>query len=210
MKDLIIIGAGAVGGFIAYNNDHLKEKYRLIGFLDDKRSKVEGSAFGYDILGTVSDAVKFKFCSFIIGIANPAVKKLIADRIKPLNIEFINYISPSASISAGVEVGKGVIIYPNASIEHEVFIGDFVTINQNTSVGHNCVLEDYVTLAPCVGLAGHTHCMERSEMGIGAKTIQNVVIGESAMVGGQSMVIADVEENSVVVGIPAKTLKTCK
>jgi len=38
MRDLIIIGAGDVGGFIAY---HFAEstQYRIVGFLDEERKK---------------------------------------------------------------------------------------------------------------------------------------------------------------------------
>lgn len=204
MKKLIIIGAGSVGGFIAYNHDHLIKDYQLIGFLDDDETKSNKQLFGYPVLGTTGQVDKYLDCVFILGIAFPKIKKKIVDRLQKFNLSYINYISPDAWISKGVEIGKGVIIYPGACINYETTIGDYVTVNMNAVVGHNCKLERYSTLAPGVCLAGHTKCEEGVDLGINSATRQNSTIGKFAAVGGQAMVIRDVKDNSIVIGVPAK------
>ena len=207
MKKLIIIGAGGVGGFLAYNLNHLKEHYTLIGFLDDNKEIVGHSKFSYPILGTLEQAEDYQDCAFLFGIAFPKIKHKIVNKLAHLNLEYINYISPNAYVSEGINIGKGVIIYPNSFVDHHCSIGDFVTINACCSVGHDCKLSNYVTLAPNVALAGYTQCLESSDIGIGAKTRQNAIVGKGAIVGGQAMVINNIPDTSVVVGIPAKQIK---
>lgn len=207
MKKLIIIGAGGVGGFLAFNLRHLENQYTLIGFLDDNKDIVGKSKFSYPILGTLEQIQDYRDCVFLIGIAFPKIKQKIVNKLALLNLEYINYISPNAYISDGVVIGKGVIIYPNSFVDHHCNVGDFVTINTCCSVGHDCKLDNYVTLAPNVALAGYTQCLQCSDIGIGAKTRQNVIIGKNAVVGGQAMVLNDIPNSAVVVGIPAKPIK---
>lgn len=207
MKNLIIIGAGGVGGFLAYNLRHLDKDYCLIGFLDDNQNIVGQSKFGYKILGKVEDARNYTDCAFLLGIAFPQIKEKIINKLANLNLDYINYISPNAYISEGVKIGKGVIIYPNSFIDHHSRIDNYVTISACCSVGHDCLLCNFVTLAPNVALAGYTECLEKSYIGIGAKTRQNIIIGKEVVVGGQAMVVDDASENTVIVGVPAKTLK---
>ena len=207
MKDLIIIGAGGVGGFLAYNHEHLTNEYRLIGFLDDNENIVGQQKFGYKILGTTAQSAKYSDCAFLLGIAFPIVKEQIITRLAHLNLDYINYISPYAYISSGVNIGKGVIVYPQTFINHHCQIVNFATINSCCTVGHDCKLSDFVTLAPNTSLAGYTQCLEASDIGIGATTKQNIIIGQKAIVGGQAMVINDVPDYAVVAGVPAKILK---
>lgn len=209
-KNCIIIGAGSVGGFVVHNFEPLSDEYELIGFLDDDEQKLNKLIFGKKVLGKISEINKYLDCHFILGIAFPKIKDNIIRNILHLNPTFLTYISPEAWISNSVSIGEGVIIYPGATINYETVVGNFVTINMNCTVGHNCILSDFTTLAPSVSLAGHTNCEKGVDMGIGSSTRQNARIGEFAIVGGQAMVINDIEKNSVVGGIPAKTLKCNK
>lgn len=204
MKNLIIIGAGAVGGFLAYNHKHLSDRYSFLGFLDDNKDFAGQLKFGYKIIGTVDQAKEYTDCVFLLGIAFPKIKEKIIQRLDYLNLEFINYISPQAYVSEGTDIGKGVIIYPNTFVDHHTKIGNYVTVNACCSVGHDCRLGNFVTLGPNVALAGYTKCLETSDIGIGAKTRQSIIIGKGAIVGGQAMVINNTPPNSVAIGVPAK------
>lgn len=53
MKKLLIIGAGSVGKFVAYNINQFIESFEIIGFLDDDVSKHDSVIAGYKVLGSV-------------------------------------------------------------------------------------------------------------------------------------------------------------
>jgi len=54
-KDLIIVGAGSVGGFLALNQNLFEENFNIIGFLDDDENKQGKSFWGIKVIGNVDD-----------------------------------------------------------------------------------------------------------------------------------------------------------
>lgn len=208
--ELLIVGAGSVGGFLSYNISQFGS-FNIIGFLDDDINKLGKTFYGHQVLGTsenIDDFTKDNTqLAVVIGIANPHVKAAIHNRLKKKHVNFPNFIAINSWISEGVKLGEGIIIYPGVSINFETTVQDFVIINMNCAIGHNCVISRYSTLAPSVKLAGFTFVKVSSDLGIGAATIQGVVVGENAVIGGQSMLIYNVPDNAVVVGNPGRVIK---
>ena len=84
-KDLIIIGAGSVGGFIAINFEPLTEQYNLIGFLDDDTKKIGNNIFGYPVLGDIDSIKNYEDRSVIVGMAVAEIKKRNVERENKVN-----------------------------------------------------------------------------------------------------------------------------
>ena len=200
-QDLIIIGAGNVGGFLVLNQNLFEEDFNIIGFLDDDKKKIGQSFWGIPVLGGVGEVGNYKNASIALGIASPHVKKKILGKIGE-NYDFPNFIAHKAWISNKVKIGKGVIIYPGVSINHESEIGDFVVINMNCAIGHNSIVQKCSSLAPGVNFAGFTFVESYVEIGIGVSTVQQTRISQGATIGGQTMLISDVEKNSTYTGVP--------
>lgn len=209
MKKLLIIGAGSVGKFVAYNINQFTESFEVIGFLDDDASKHNTIIAGYKVLGSVEKLNEYsgKEIAIVWGIAFPEIKKALFDKYEKLSFEFPNFIAKHAWISEAVTFGKGCIIYPGTAINYETSIADFVVVNMNCSLGHNCTIQSFTSLAPGVNLGGNTSIGCCVEMGIGASTVQGTQIGNKATVGGQAMVVSTISESDVVVGVPAKSVK---
>ena len=202
MKDLLIIGAGNVGGFLALNQNLFEGHYNIIGFLDDDKDKIGKTKWDIPVLGNIESIKEYHNISVVIGISAPLIKKKILAKIGS-NFHFPNFIAKNAWISNKVKVGKGVIIYPGVAINHESEIGDFVIINMNCAIGHNTKIGIGCALAPGVNLAGFTKVDAFVNLGIGVSTIQQIHIAEEAVIGGQSMVITNVEKCAKYVGVPA-------
>lgn len=208
-QKLLIVGAGSVGKFIAYNINNFNQDFEIIGFLDDDISKKETIIAGFKVLGLVSMLEEFSKNNIAIvwGIAFPSIKKRLAKKYEHLEFDYPNFISENAWISRGVTIGKGCIIYPGCSINYETEIQDFVVMNMNCAIGHNCKINSFTSLSPGVNLGGNTKIGSEVELGIGCATLQGVSIGEKVKVGGQAMVTKSFENNQIVKGIPAKSFK---
>jgi sugar O-acyltransferase (sialic acid O-acetyltransferase NeuD family) len=207
-KNLIIIGAGNVGGFIAYNQDLFPEKYNILGFLDDDANKTGKQLYGYPVIGDINHALSIpRETAIVIGIASPKVKRKVYERLIGKGFSYPSFISKNAWLSTHVKVGDGVIIYPGVSVNYETMIEDFVIINMNCAIGHNCSIAKYCALAPGVNLAGFTRIEESVDLGIGVSTRQNIIVGEGAVIGGQTMLVRNVIPGTKVAGVPGNIIE---
>lgn len=207
MKDLVIIGAGNVGGFLVYNQELFAEQYNLLGFLDDDAGKLGKEFYGLKVIGNTEHLFSMsKDVAVAIGIAFPKAKRQVFEKIKDNGNHFPAFISKNAWLSNSVTVGQGVILYPGVSINYETVVEDFVIMNMNCAIGHNCHVSKFVALAPGVNLAGFTKIEEAVDMGIGVSTRQNIVVGKDAVIGGQSMLVKNVDPGTKIAGVPGKAI----
>jgi len=100
----------------------------------------------------------------------------------------------------------GIEIHPGAEIGRRFFIdhGMGVVIGETTIIGDDVTLYQGVTLGGTGKEHGKRHPTLRNNVvvGVGAKVLGNVTIGENSRVGGGSVVVDDVPENSTIVGVP--------
>ena len=81
-------------------------------------------------------------------------------------------------------------------------------------IHRHAVLEDEVIVAPNVTIAGTSqklgapHIGSGTFIGTGARILGPIKIGKNCYIGANAVVINDVPDNSMVVGIPAKVIKT--
>ena len=210
-KELYIIGAGSVGGHVALNIGEYSKKYTITGFFDDDPAKIGTHQFGFEVIGTVDEALDINNKEVVIGIALPSVKQKITEKLSANpSLRYPTLIHERAWISQNVTIGKGCIIYPGTTINFGSVIDDFVVLNVNCSLGHNTSVGRYSSFAPGVNTGGHSKIEDAVEMGIGASTLQDIHVGAGSVVGGQSMVINDVRPDSTVAGVPARALVSKK
>lgn len=205
-QKLIIIGAGSVGKYIAYNHDDFQQDFKIVGFLDDDSKKHNTTIAGFPVLGDVSKIEEFSGQDYALvwGIAFPNIKMNLFNQYKHLHFDYPNFVAKSAWLSNGVALGKGCIIYPGCSINYETVIQDFVVMNMNCAIGHNCSIDSFTSLSPGVNLGGNTKVGRETELGIGCASLQGTSIGNNVKVGGQAMVTKTLSDNQVVKGIPAR------
>ncbi len=101
-------------------------------------------------------------------------------------------------------------IHPAAYIGRRVFIdhGIGVVIGETAQIGND------VTIYQGVSLGGvslertkrHPTILHNAIIGAGAKVLGDIVIGEHAKIGSNSVVIKDVPDKSTAVGIPARVI----
>jgi serine O-acetyltransferase len=102
----------------------------------------------------------------------------------------------------------GIEIHPGATIGRGLFIdhGSGVVIGETTEIGENVTLYQGVTLGGTGKETGKRHPTvgDNVVVGAGAKVLGAIKVGDNAKVGAGSIVIADVPDNSTVVGNPGR------
>ena len=111
----------------------------------------------------------------------------------------------------------GIEIHPNAKIGKNLFIdhGMGVVIGETSEIGDNVTIYHMVTLggiSPSINsddqrnTKRHPTLMDNVVVGSGAQILGPVVIGKNAKIGANAVVTKNVDENSVMGGIPAKNV----
>lgn len=101
-----------------------------------------------------------------------------------------NYVQEGVILQAGVSVGDNCSIHMAAVIGHESKIGNSVFIAHAVSISGSCVIDDGVFV------------------GTNATILPRIRIGKWATVGAGSVVTRDVPDHAVVVGNPARVVRT--
>ena len=140
----------------------------------------------------------------IVSIGINKTRKMIVEKLKS---QFVTAIHPSAIVSPSAKIGEGTVVMPGAIINADAVIGKHCIINTGASIDHECVIGDYCHIAPHATLCGQVHVGEGTLIGVGASVIPCVEIGEWCTVGAGAAVVANVPDDKMVVGVPAKELK---
>lgn len=203
MTDVIIIGAGGHGAeldeYIAHSE---KEKgsreYNVVGFLDDNPENYSRYKLSAPLLGSVSEHQIRTDISYIIGIANPEIRRPVVEDFLKKGAEFVTVIHHSACISASATIGKGCVVGPNANIGPNVQVGDFNLLNSRCSLGHDTRLGGYNFISPNVSLSGFTEAGDENLFGINSATIPGIKIGNRNKIAAGMVLNQNIKDDSVV------------
>lgn len=208
MKDIVIIGAGGFGREVAWLIEDINsqnKEWNLIGFIDD--SLPSGTLVNdYPVIGEV-DWLLNQSLYAICAIGDPRTKKKIIERLQQTKVKYPVLIHPSVIKSSLIEIGDGSIICAGNILTVNISIGKHVIINLDCTIGHDAKIDDFATILPSVNVSGHVNISTCVSIGTGSQIIQGLRIGENSIIGAGSVVVKDIPENVVAVGIPAKPIK---
>lgn len=143
----------------------------------------------------------------------PCVHAMISHRIAHF-FYVIHFYFTARLISQFSRFVTQIEIHPGAKIGKNLFIdhGSGVVIGETTIIGNDCTLYQQVTLGGVSlnKVKRHPTLKNNVIVGCGAKVLGNIVIGENVKIGAGSVVTKSVEDNDIVVGIPAKSIKKKK
>jgi len=124
-------------------------------------------------------------------------------------------IEPGAIIRNMVEIGDHCVIMMGAVLNIGAVIGERTMIDMNVVVGgraivgKNCHIGAGTVLAGVIEPPSAEPVIIEDDVLIGANAVvlEGVKVGKGAVVAAGSIVVKDVEPNTVVAGVPAKLLK---
>ena len=198
-KKVMIIGAGGHAKVIV--DIVIKSGDEVIGFVDDNIEKGT-EILGFKVLGKIIEIDKYLDCEFIIGIGDNSIRKQIAEKFPKL--KYYTAIHPTVVIGMDVAIQAGTVIMANVVINPCTQIGKHCIINTASVVEHDSNIQNYVHISPNASLGGNVTIGELTHIGIGATVKNNVNICNSIVIGAGAVVVEDMKEEGVYIGIPAR------
>lgn len=208
-KKLYIIGVGGFGREVSWLAERINAcspSWEIAGFIDDDPTLHGKEERGYPVLGGCG---YFESCReevwIVCAIGSAKTRRQVIEKLKKYpHIRFATLIDPSVLISEENTVGEGTIICANSMVTVGISIGNHVIVNLDCTIGHDDIIQDFVTLYPSVNVSGNVLIEEGVELGTGTQVIQGKKIGRDTIVGAGAVVVRDLPEKCVAVGVPAK------
>ena len=202
--------SGASSGIMPFAK--LLCKQSKIFFIDDDNSKK--SFLGIDVLNFkefLELKAEKKFVS--ITISSPKIRMELSKKIKKNNILDWSLCHKNFIKMQNVSIGNGFVISPFVTFTSNIVIGSYFHANLYSYVEHDCVIGNFVTFAPGVKCNGNIIIEDQVYVGSGAVILNGtpqkpLIVGKGSIIGAGAIVTKSVAPYSVMVGNPAKKIRT--
>lgn len=144
-------------------------------------------------------------CNIYMGIGEPNKIHNISDKFRGYN--FPNLIHQNVIKDESVKFGIGNIITSGCILTVDILFGNFNIINLNVTIGHDTQIKDFNVFNPGANISGSVTIGCSNLFGTNSTVLQGINIGSNSIIGASSLVNKNVNNNSVVVGVPAKEIK---
>lgn len=215
IKKLLIYGCGypSITSLIEHlnNKNDDKDRWEIIGFIDDDKYGNEDEYVGYPIVGDEASIPKFVdegYYFFNNVASSPGNMETVALKLSRYDAKICTLIFPQApSIdTTKTAIGEGSLISPQVIVGGGVSFGKNVIVRQQALVGHDSQIGSYCFIGPNAGIMGRVTIGSKTFIGAKALVRENVTIGKNCMVGMGAVVTKDIPDNTTVVGNPAKPI----
>lgn len=178
--------------------------YVLAAFLDDAPALAGGTVDEAAVMPgtTLQELPPGTLVGLGVG-SNRHRARLLAEAAR-LALALPTLIHPSATLASSVVIGRGTLVTAKAVLNPGATVGAGVIINTGAIVEHDCRVGDGAHISPGAVLTGCVTIGPLAHVGAGAVVLPGRRVGARAVVGAGAVVTTDVDDDCVVIGVPAR------
>lgn len=209
MQRLIIVGAGGLGREVfswASHHPDCGKVWSIAGFIDDNPNALDNFRYPVKVINSISNYIPSADDVLVCGIGDPAIKRLVCERLIAHSAKFISLIHPTVVMGMNVNLAKGVVICPHVTLTADIQVGTFSLINCHSSAGHDVDIGAWSTISGHCDVTGGCKIGEGAFLASGVRLLPGKTVGSNAYVGAASVVIKSVQSEDRVFGNPARSI----
>ena len=140
----------------------------------------------------------------VLAIGDNALRARLAAKLATAGGAWATVVHPSAIVEHGVVIEPGAMVCAGAVLQVDVRVGAHAIVNTSAHVDHDGVIGAFAHVGPGAHVAGDVTIEEGAFVATGASVIPGRRVGAWSVVGAGGVVVTDVPERAVVVGVPAR------
>ena len=171
-----------------------------------------------DFISSIKERDPAAKSTLSVVLTYPGVKAVVFHRIANF-FHLAGFHLIARIVSQTIRFFTGIEIHPGAKIGKNLFIdhGMGVVIGETSEIGNNVTIYHAVTLggsSPSIDSERQRHQKRHPTVGddvvigSGAQIIGPVKVGNGSRIAANAVVVKDVPENTTMVGVPAKAIKS--
>ena len=200
MANVIVFGTGQIAELVSYFLDNDSE-HEIVGYTVNEAYISEPTFLGKPVVAWENLESKFPpsdyylFCPLSYRNLNQERRDKYQEG-KNKGYRFITYIHSSSLVSTK-KVGENCLILERCTLQPYSSIGDNVVLWTSTHIGHHSKVGDHCFIAGTGGIAGNTTIGEGTFIGGYSGVGDNVIVGKYCLIGINSIVVRDLEDETV-------------
>jgi len=212
-KEIYILGVGH--NTIVYIDLAESCGYKVVGLYHYNDERVGENIHGIPILDSNSNLFKkesLKNMNFAISVGDNKIRANLAEQIRRKGGNIPTLIHPTAVVSMYATISNGVVIHVNSVVQADAAIGQDSVLSYNSSVTHSSTIGKSCYLAAASTIGAYIIIQDYVLVGQAAVLVSGKLeyVGSNSIIGAGSIVIKNVEPNTIVAGNPAKLIKRSK
>jgi sugar O-acyltransferase (sialic acid O-acetyltransferase NeuD family) len=205
MRDLLILGTGVHAlemVEIIERVNRAAATWNLIGLITADENQIGQSLNQALVVGTPGDLSLYPKAVLAPSWADlQSMGDLPLDRV-------VSLIDPTSFVSRTAIIGHGCVIYPHCFVGLRARLDDFVFCMAGSIINHDDIIGCRTAVTSGAQLAGSVTVEPDCYLGQACTIRQCLTIGHHSVIGMGAVVVKNVEPHSVMVGNPARKLRT--
>lgn len=206
---LAIYGAGGLGREVlelAIAIEKKTPRWSEIVFIDDRDL---GAVRGKRVLSF--DSLRNEFQSglveIVIAVGEPFTRKRLREIVKEAGYSMAVLVHPAAQVAADCTLKEGVVVHYNSFVSSGSVIGENSYLQPSCVVGHDVRIGRDCVISTFDVIAGDCLIGDQTYIGLSSAIKEQTRIGQGTIIGMGSVVMKNIENNTVTMGNPAKAIR---
>ena len=155
----------------------------------------------FERLERIHDPADHEFFVAVTYTQSNALRKRLYDEAKRKGYTPASYVSSRAFVWPNCRIGEHCFVFENNVVQPFAKLGRNVVLWSGNHIGHHSIIKDHCFVSSHVVVSGLCEVGEYSFMGVNSTVADHVTIGDHCVIGAGALVLGNVPDDQVVVGV---------